>query len=139
MIITIAIWNDLVSSPFDFSNRILLVETDGDKELSRSQIYLESRSSSQRVNQLKNLEVDVLICGAISRALAEMIMSSGIEVIAYITGNVNEVLEAYKGGQLDQSQFIMPGCWLGARKGHRRSGQTRQRCRRRGNQGNIDL
>ena len=139
MIITIAIWNDLVSSAFDFSDRILLVETAGDKELSRSQILLESRSSSQRINQLKNLEVDVLICGAISRALAEMITASGIEVLAYITGGIDDVLAAYLSGQLSQSQFAMPGCWPDARKGVRKCGQTRQRCRRRGDLGNNEL
>ena len=81
----------------------------------------------------------MLICGAISRVLAEMVTAAGIEVLAYVTGDIDDVLEAYRGGELGQPQFAMPGCWPGARKGHRRSGQTRQRYRRRGNQGNIDL
>jgi len=139
MKIAIAIWNDCVSNVFDFADRILLVEIDADKEISRSQISFESKSFPQRVSQLKSLKVDLLICGAISRALAEMVYAAGIEVLAYVTGGVDDVLEAYRSGELGQPRFAMPGCWPGARKGHRRSGQTRQRCRRRGNQGNIDL
>jgi len=139
MKIAIAIWNDRVSSAFDFSARVLVMEMENDEEMSRSQILLESRSSSQRVNQLKSLEVDILICGAISRTLAEMITAAGIQVLAYTTGRIDDVLEAYITGRLAESQFTMPGCWPGARKGFGRCGQTRRRCRRQGNQGNCEL
>ena len=139
MKIAIAIWDDHVSSAFDFSSRILLMEIENDKEISRSQILLESQTPSQRVNQLKSLEVDVLICGAISRTLAEMITSAGIQILAYITGLINDVIEAYITGQLERSQFCMPGCWPGARKGLGWCGQGKRRCRRQRNQKNIEL
>ena len=134
MKIAIPISNDCVSNVFDFAVRILLVEIENDEEISRAQILLESQSLSQRVGQLKNLEVDVLACGAISRALAEMITASGIQVLAYITGGVDDILEAYRNGQLGESQFAMPGCWSGARKGFGRCGQGRRGRRRQGNQ-----
>ena len=139
MKIAISIWNDWVSSVFDFSSRILLIEIENNKEVSRSQILLESQSLSQRVGQLKSIGTDVLICGAISRTLAEMITTSGIQVLAYTTGRVDEVLDAYQTGQLEQSHFVMPGFWPGARKGYGRCGQGRGRCRRQGNQENIEL
>lgn len=138
MKIAISIWNGSVSNVFDFSSRILLIEIENDKEISRSQILLESQSSSQRVGQLKSIEADVLVCGAISRTLAEMITASGIQVLAYTTGSVNDVLEAYQTGQLAQSQFAMPGCWPGARKGFRRCGQGRRGHRRHGNNENCE-
>ena len=129
MKIAIAIWNDCVSSTFDFSDRILLVEIENEKEVSRSQILLESKSSSQRVNQLKNLEADVLICGAISKTLAEMTKASGIQILAYVTGSIDDVLQAYLTGQLVKPAFTMPGCWPGARKGF---GRRQRGCRRQG-------
>ena len=125
MNIAIPIWNDCVSSAFDFADRLLLVETENDKEISRSHIRLESRSLSQRVSQLKYLEVDVLVCGAISRALAEMVTTSGIELLPYVTGSIDNILEAYLTGQLAQPEFSMPGCWSGARKGF---GRRRRGC-----------
>jgi len=139
MKIAIAIWNDRVSSAFDFSARILMMEFENDKEISRSQILLESQSPSQRVNQLKSIEVDVLICGAISKTLAEMITAAGIQVLAYITGQIDDIIEAYITDKLDLSQFSMPGCWPGARKGLGQCRQGRHRCRRQGNQNNIEL
>ena len=139
MKIAIAIWNDCVSSTFDFSDHILLVEIENEKEVSRSQILLKSKSSLQRVNQLKSLETDVLICGAISKSLAEMTKASGIQVLAYTTGQIDDVLNAYKTGELAESRFTMPGCWPGARKGFGQCGQGGRRCRRQGNQENIEL
>ena len=139
MKMVISIWNDSVSNVFDFSSRILLVEIENDKEIRRSQIPLESRSLSQRVGQLKNLGADILVCGAISRTVAEMITASAIQLLPYITGSIDDVLQAYQTGQLAKSQFAMPGYWPGARKGFGRCGQGRRRCRRQGDQENIKL
>ena len=91
---TIPIWSDRVSIAFDFAVRLLLVETENDKEMSRSHIRLESQPLSQRMSQLKHFEVDVLVCGAISRMLAEMVKASGIEVLPYVTGSIDDILRA---------------------------------------------
>jgi predicted Fe-Mo cluster-binding NifX family protein len=54
--------------------------------------------------------VDALICGAISWPLELALTSAGIEVIAQTCGDVDEVLEAFLAGQLEQEKFLMPGC-----------------------------
>ena len=129
MKIAIPVWNDHVSSAFDFAHRILLVDIENGKEMNRSEVALESRSLPQRADQLKSLGVNVLVCGAISRLLANMVIASGIEVLPYVTGHVDNVLQAYMTGQLERSEFCMLGCWPGARKGF---GRWRQGCRWRG-------
>jgi predicted Fe-Mo cluster-binding NifX family protein len=129
MKIAIPIYNDSVSSVFDFAHRLSLVEIENGKEVNRSEVALESQLLPQRVGQLKSLGVDALVCGAISRVLANMITASGIQLLPYVTGRVDDVLQAYLNGQLVQPQFTMPGCWPGARKGFDRG---RQRCRWRG-------
>ena len=129
MNIAIPIWDDCISNAFDFAARLLLVETENDKEISRSHIRLESQSLARLVSQLKYLEVDVLVCGAISRVLANMVTTSGIQVLPYVTGSIDDVLQAYLTGRLGKPEFSMPGgCWSGARKGfgHRRRGCRRQ-------------
>ena len=132
MKIAIPIYNDSVSNVFDFAHKLLLVEIEDSKEANRSEVALESQSLPQRVGQLKSLGVDALVCGAISRVLANMVTSSGIQLLPYVTGRINDVLQAYLNGQLVQSQFTMPGCWSGARKGfgRRRRGYRWQGGRR---------
>ena len=126
MKIAIPLYNDSVSNVFDFAGKLLLVEIENSKEANRFEIALEGQLLPQRVSKLKNLEVDVLICGAISRVLAEMITASGIQVLPYVTGSIDDVLRAYLTGHLAKPKFSMPGCWQGARKGF---GRRRRGCR----------
>lgn len=133
--IAIPQWQGQVSTVFDFASKLVLIDIEGQKEISRSEITLPEESMPQRASRLKILSVDVLICGAISRPLAFMIAGSGIEILPYVTGRIDEVLKAYITGQLAEKRFSMPGCKMGARKGFRgegrgqRSGQKRGRGR----------
>jgi predicted Fe-Mo cluster-binding NifX family protein len=129
MKIAIPLWNDCVSNVFDFAHSLLLVDIENGKEINRSEIELKADSLLQRAGRLKSLEADVLVCGAISRALAQMVTASGIQVLPYVTGRVDDVLQAYLTGQLVRPQFTMPGCWPGARRGF---GHWRRGCRWRG-------
>lgn len=117
MKIAIPIYNGNVSNVFDFAHRLSVVDIENAKVVKRSEVELKAESLPQRAGSLKNLGVDVLICGAISRALACMVTASGIEVLAFVTGRVDDVLGAYLTGQLAKPQFSMPGYWPGARKG----------------------
>ena len=125
MKIAIPIYNDSISNVFDFAHRLLLVHIENGKEANRSEVALESQLLPQRTGQLKDLEIDVLICGAISRSLANMVITSGIHVLPYVTGIIDDVLQAYLTGQLAKPEFIMPGCWSGARRGF---GRRRRGC-----------
>jgi len=126
MKIAIPVWNDCVSNVFDFAHRLLLVDIENGREVERSELELKAQSLPQRAGSLKNLGVDVLICGAISRALACMVAASGTEVLAFVTGRVDDVLQAYLTGQLVKPEFTMPGCWPGARRGF---GRRQRGCR----------
>jgi len=126
MKIAIPVWNDCVSNVFDFAHRLLLVDIENGREVERSEVELKAQSLPQRAGSLKNLGVDVLICGAISRALACMVAASGTEVLAFVTGRVDDVLQAYLTGQLVKPEFTMPGCWPGARRGF---GRRQRGCR----------
>ena len=78
------------------------------------------KSGPEKAVKLKQLGVGVLICGAISRPLAEMINGSGIQVLPFVTGSTEQIMHAYKTGQLSQPQYTLPGSWPGARRGFRR-------------------
>ena len=127
MKIAIPIWNDCVSSAFDFAHRLLLIDIQDGSETNRSEISLDPEPISQRATRLKTLGVDVLICGAISRSLASLVEASGLKVLPYVLGPADELLKAYLIGQLGQSKFTMPCSWPGARKGFRRNNRRRGR------------
>jgi predicted Fe-Mo cluster-binding NifX family protein len=126
MKVAIPVWKGCVSSAFDFAHRLLLIDIKDGSETNRSEISLGNEPSPQKAGRLKSLGVDVLICGAISRSLASQVAASGIEVLPYVLGSVDEILKAYLAGRLGQPRFAMPCSWPGARKGFRRG----RRCRR---------
>lgn len=126
MKIAIPIWNGYISSAFDFSHSLLLVEVENGTELERSEVSLSARSIPEKANQLRYLGAELLICGAISRPLASLVSSSGIRILPYVAGQVDEVLKAYFDDRLFEPQFMLPGCWPGARKGFRRKRRGRR-------------
>ena len=105
--------NGYVSPVFDTARELLLVEKEGERELSRRQMTLDQRLPLQRAVWLGGLGVDVLICGAISRELALLLDGQGVAVIPFVSGGVDEVLSAYTAHQLADPRFLMPGCGRG--------------------------
>ena len=51
-----------------------------------------------RVNRLKDLGVGVPLCGALSRPLEGLLATTGIVVIAWLCGSVEEIMRAYLAG-----------------------------------------
>jgi predicted Fe-Mo cluster-binding NifX family protein len=120
MKVALPVWQGRVSSVFDFAHRLLVVEVEKGKEKSRQEIILVEQIGPNRAATLKQLGVGVLICGAISRPLAETINGSGIQVLPFVSGPTEQIINAYMTGRLGQPQYILPGFWHGARRGFRR-------------------
>ena len=110
MRVAIPIWEDKVSPVFDTASRLLIVEIEGQREASRFETCLNEQDISRRCFRIQKLGVDILVCGAISRPLSNMLMAFGINIIPWITGNPEDVLKAYLQGTLTHPSFLMPGC-----------------------------
>jgi predicted Fe-Mo cluster-binding NifX family protein len=109
MRIAISIWEDKISPVLDTASKLLIIENDTQKELSRFETYLFKQDISKRCHFIRDLNIHVLICGAVSRQFSEMLKASGIEIISEISGPFEDVLEAYQRGALLSSEFFMPG------------------------------
>lgn len=110
MRIAIPHWQNRVSPVLDVARTLLLVDVDCHQITARLDVILEEEDPLGRAMCIKELGVNVLICGAISRPLEQALMSAGIDVIAQICGEVVQVLEAYLANRLEQETYLMPGC-----------------------------
>ncbi len=120
MKIAIPVWEGKVSPVFDTASRLLILNVENNKELSRIETYLdENEDLSRRCFRVQELNVDILICGAISRHFQRILVSGGIDVIPWISGAAEEVLTAYLEGNLFLPKFLMPGCTRNERKKNR--------------------
>lgn len=110
MRIALSIWKDCLSTVFDAADQLLVVEKNGDGSFKRATARLNSSDGSARALQLKEMEIDVLICGAISRPQEAAIAASGIAVHPFLRGSVQDVINAYEKGLLHTAAFALPGC-----------------------------
>lgn len=108
MRIALSVWNGRIAPLFDVACNIQVIDTEDDN---RFEVTLPLQSGMiRRVEILASQPVDVLICGAVSRAVHRMLSSSGIDVRSFVSGEIEEILKAFLAGELDDLAFRMPGC-----------------------------
>jgi len=119
MRVAIPKWGEEVSPVLDAACTLLVVDSGAAGGNGRDEVALDGSCQAERATMILGLDVDVLICGAVSRGVEERLTDSGITVVSWIVGRVDDVLAAFENGDLPGDRFRMPG----------RSG--RRRCRRR--------
>jgi predicted Fe-Mo cluster-binding NifX family protein len=118
------IWNGRISPLFDVSLHLALYVTLNHEIESESSIALPDEPLA-KVRALEEQALDVLICGAISGWIGEMIENSRIRLVSFIAGDAEQVLSAFLRGEVKDGNWNMPGC--GRRNRRRRAGHG---CRR---------
>lgn len=114
MNVVLPVWQGRVSGVFDFAGEVLFVGAGESGVESRRSVELKDETGPERVALLRELGVEAVICGAISRPMACMLAGNGIEVFPQVSGEIDDVLEDYKAGRLCRSEFIA-GCMGGGR------------------------
>jgi predicted Fe-Mo cluster-binding NifX family protein len=110
MKVAITCWQGRVSPVLDVASKALLVTLEGDREAMRQEVSIEGTSALHRARHMLRLGVNTVICGAVSRPLELALGSVGLEMIANVCGQVDEVLKAYIAERLDDETYLMPGC-----------------------------
>jgi predicted Fe-Mo cluster-binding NifX family protein len=124
MKIAIPEWQGRVSPVFDVAERIWIYEIDANAEHRAEPEIVSLRMTvlHDRAQRLVESEVRVLICGAISAELEELLISSGICVVPLVCGEIGAVVQAYRAEMLTDDKFSMPGCQVRTRRRRRRRG-----------------
>lgn len=110
MRIAIPHWQGRIAPVFDVARHLLLVDVEDGGEIRRQEKPLTKADPLARAAELAACGADMLICGAISAPLQLRIAASGVRVVAFLCGTVDEVLSAYLHGTLADPRLAMPGC-----------------------------
>ena len=121
--IALSIWENRISPVMDSAGQLLIVAYEDKVELNRQLILIPDIDLVKKVNFFKTQEVELLICGAISRQLLQILSVSGIKVIPFIRGSIKKVLTAYTNDCLGEDGFFLPGYQRCRRKQKRRRGR----------------
>ena len=118
MNVAITVWGNRVSPVFDSAQALLVAEV-MDRQVVDKKIQLfQATVFNKCLRLLEDLDIQVLICGALCEGPVRWLESHNIEVIPFVTGEVEQILECYVQGK-DLNVFAMPGC------GHGRCCRTR--------------
>ncbi len=146
----LTVWNGRISPVFESAGRIIAVSSKNGREVSRSEHDLPAVAALshgmgvcpkpdlysfggggtfRRLDKLRELGIEVLVCGAISARSARILDSGGISVVGWISGDVEDVISALIENRIYDSSFMMPGCGRNRRirRGQGRGGRIKGR------------
>jgi len=112
-------WNSRIAPVFDVARTACIVEVDQDGRVSRRMETFKDDLPAQKVLCLVQWKIETLVCGAISRSLQSILTAQAIRVIPFVAGDLQEVIEAWLKGSIEDAAFAMPG--YGGRR-HRKMG-----------------
>jgi predicted Fe-Mo cluster-binding NifX family protein len=105
-----SVWDNRIAPVFDVARHVVLVETKSGLIVNEKQETLADAMPVQKAVFLAELGVDILVCGAVSRPLHEMIAAYDIRIIPFVAGDLREVIGAWLAGKREIDLFAMPGC-----------------------------
>ncbi len=112
MNVAITVWGNRISPVFDSAQTLLIAEILDDQVVDRKIELFQPTMFNRCLNLLEELDVRVLICGALCEGPVRLLESHDVEVIPFVTGEAEKILECYVQGK-DLAEFAMPGCGHG--------------------------
>jgi predicted Fe-Mo cluster-binding NifX family protein len=100
-----------VSPVLDTCTQLLLLDSGGNTKTSRKTIPMKGSSLFDRAREIQGFGISVIICGAVGDSFYNLLREAGIDLVCGITGDIDEVIEAYRNGMLEQPRFRMPGSY----------------------------
>ncbi len=117
MKIAISTFGSRVSPRFDYAPSLLLFTVENEKVIERGEAHLTHLDPWQRVEKLKEMDVEALICGGIDGHSARLLAFNRIQLIAWVAGEAEEAIRCYLRGDLRPGAALGPVCRRRFRRG----------------------
>ncbi len=117
MCLALAAYENRMASLLETANQLVVVDLPPNDYQPKKVVAISDHTLPYLMQLLQRNNVTVLVCGAINGCMFRSIEGMGIKVIPWITGNVDDVIAAFKTNTLERC--VMPGCMKGHRWGKR--------------------
>lgn len=107
--IAVPVFNGRVSPVIDTCTQLYMLESDGRQFVANRTVPMKGASIFERASEIKKLGIQLIICGAVGEAFYNLLKEADIDLVCGITGDIDEVIDAYRDGALSQVRFRMPG------------------------------
>ncbi|MGC8493566.1 MAG: NifB/NifX family molybdenum-iron cluster-binding protein [Syntrophobacteraceae bacterium] len=106
----IPIFRTRVAPVLDWCSKILIVPEEAPDMTASREIGVQETGRFELMRTLRKQGIDTVICGALSPEMLNYGESLGLRIIHGIAGDIGEVLQAYRKGELDRPRYWLPGC-----------------------------
>ena len=103
-------WNTRIAPVFDVARQLHLIEVEAGRITAEAEEVLPDDLPAHKAARLAELGVRTLVCGAVSRPAHDVLLAYGLEVIPFVTGDLQEVIRAWLRGEVTRDAYAMPGC-----------------------------
>ncbi|MBN2467688.1 MAG: NifB/NifX family molybdenum-iron cluster-binding protein [Deltaproteobacteria bacterium] len=109
MKVALTVWENRISPVLDSASMLVVIDIRKGMIVNKHYVPFYVELPHARAALLADLGVRVLICGAMSQLYENLIQAYGIQIISFVTGDIENVLDAYLKGTLSRRTFQMPG------------------------------
>ncbi len=103
-------WQGRIAPVFDVARNIRVLDIQRGSIVGQMDSTLFVESAAERSRLLVDMGIETLVCGAISRPLHATLSAAGLLVIPFISGNLDDVIDAWLHNRIHETSFAMPGC-----------------------------
>ena len=94
MKVAIPRFGETVAPCFEYSATVALFVVEAGRVVKQMDFVLQSQRALDRVRLLRDQGVDTLICGGVQDKIEDLLRAQGIRVISWVSGEVDDLLEA---------------------------------------------
>ena len=91
---------DSVAPCFEYSATFAVFTIDHGHVVDQTDLPVHSREPLDRVRLLRDQHVDTIICGGVQDVYEDLLSASGVCLVTWVTGNVDDLLQQYLEGRL---------------------------------------
>ncbi len=135
MRVAVPLFEGEVAPRFGFANEFLLVDIVEEQVENRHNVTISNKGWPNRLNELKELGVEVILSGGFNRCYMPLAEELGIQVVAGLAGNALETSEAFARGEAKPAFRYCGQNWSASKNG---MGCARRR-NGRGNKGKLGM
>lgn len=107
-IIAITKFHSRVSSRLDCTQNIDLIYVENHKISKWEHIHLTAKNPLDKINTLKDLGVEVVICGGITEICLNQLKNDRIDVYPWVRGEIQDVVQRFLKGTLQKQNGKKP-------------------------------
>jgi len=95
---------EVVAPCLECSATIVIFTVNKGKVVDRLEFPISSREPLDRIRLLRDQKVDTIICGGVQEAYEDMVIASGVRMVSWVSGSVEELLALYMSGRLESGK-----------------------------------